>query len=47
MANTKVTANVIADDAVTLDKLADNVSDTYATKSYVLTGSGPTISSLF
>ena len=45
MANTQIQSEQIADDAVTGSKLDSTVSDTYATRSYVLTGSGPTISS--
>ena len=45
MAKTQIQSEQIADDAVTGSKLDSTVSDTYATRSYVLTGSGPTISS--
>lgn len=45
MANTTVQSELIANNAITTAKLDSTVSDTYATRSYVLTGSGPTISS--
>ena len=43
--NDSVVTDSITSSAVTSAKLDSTVADTYATRSYVLTGSGPTISS--